>query len=71
MLQVRKLWTLVPHVGAYPYDGGASYQPERNLCTVTNYMPGNLFLVSLLGLTLRGTMLFVTCLRAGSFLDHR
>lgn len=28
MVQVRELWTFVPHVGADPYDGGANYQPE-------------------------------------------
>ena len=27
-MQVRKLWTLSPHVGVDPYDGGASYLPE-------------------------------------------
>jgi len=27
MMQVRGHWTLSPHVGADPYDGGLSYMP--------------------------------------------
>jgi hypothetical protein len=42
-MQVRKHWTLTPHVGVDPYDGGVSYKLVLILCAITNYMPGNLF----------------------------